>query len=86
MEQKQEKRKLENLKELNKKEYEHLVEICNFTDRQKEIFSLKNRGFTTIQISMYEHKDYKYLPTSESTVKREWKRIKNKIIKNIGSI
>lgn len=67
----------------NKAEYEFLLENCGFTDRQKEIFALKRRGFSEIQISMYEDKNFHYLPASTSTVKREIRRIRNKILEVI---
>lgn len=81
----QKRKKEEKLKKLdyNKIEYEYFLEYCGFTDRQKEIFALKRRGFSEIQISMYENKDFLYLPTSISTVKREMKNIRIKILENI---
>lgn len=64
--------------DFNKAEYEYFLENCNFTDRQKEILDLRRRGMSIIEISMYEGE---YLPTSPSTVDREIRKIKNKILK-----
>lgn len=64
--------------DFNKAEYEYFLENCNFTDRQKEILNLRRRGMSIIEISMYEGE---YLPTSPSTVDREIRKIKNKILK-----
>lgn len=66
--------------DFNKFEYEYFLENCNFTDRQREIFNLRRRGLSIIEISMYEGK---FLPTSTSTVDREIQKIKNKILKVI---
>lgn len=66
--------------DFNKFEYEYFLENCNFTDRQKEILSLRRRGFSIIEISMYEGK---HLPVSTKTVDREIKKIKTKILKLI---
>jgi DNA-binding NarL/FixJ family response regulator len=62
--------------DFNKSEYEYFLENCNFTDRQLEIFNLRRKGLTYIQMSFELH-------LSESTLKREVKRIKNKILKII---
>lgn len=52
-----------------------LRDSLNPTDRQKDIFMLRfNRGFSIIEISMK-------MNLSDSTVKRELKRISNKISK-----
>lgn len=52
-----------------------LRDSLNLTDRQREIFMLRfNRGYSIIQISME-------LNMSDSTVKRELRRIGNKIAK-----
>lgn len=52
-----------------------LRDSLNLTDRQKDIFMLRfNRGFSIIEISMK-------MNLSDSTVKRELKRISNKISK-----
>lgn len=66
--------------DFNNYEYEYFLNNCNFTDRQKEIFSLRRRGMSIIEISMYEGK---FLPTSSRTVDREIRKIKNKILKII---
>ena len=68
----------EELKTLdfNKMEYEYFVDVCNFTDRQKQILDLRRKGNSIVGISM---KTY----LSERTVYRELKRIKKKILKVI---
>lgn len=68
-----EKAELKNL-DFNKKEYEYFIENCNFTDRQLEIFYLRRKGKTIIEISLK-------LNMSEATVNRELKKIKHKILK-----
>lgn len=68
-----EKAELKNL-DFNKKEYEYFIENCNFTDRQLEIFDLRRKGKTIIEISLK-------LNMSEATVNRELKKIKHKILK-----
>lgn len=75
---KQLKLKLQELKKLdfNKAEYEYFIENCNFTDRQKEILDLRRKGKSIVEITFIVH-------LSESTVFRELKRIKKKILKEI---
>lgn len=68
-----EKAELKNL-DFNKKEYEYFIENCNFTERQLEIFDLRRKGKTIIEISLK-------LNMSEATVNRELKKIKHKILK-----
>lgn len=52
-----------------------LRDSLNLTDRQKRIFMLRfNRGFSIIEISMKEN-------LSESTVKRELRKINDKLEK-----
>lgn len=69
----------EELKRLdfNKSEYEHFIECCNFTERQQEIFNMRRKGKSIVEISMT-------LYTSERTINREIKKIKNKILKSIN--
>ena len=74
-----EKTEVEKL-DFTKQEYEYFIENCGFTDRQIEIFNLRRRGLSIVEISMY---DGKYLPTSTRTVDREIRKIKNKILKLI---
>ena len=68
----------ENLKKLdfNKFEYEFFLEVCNFTDRQKEILDLRRKGKSIVEISLQTY-------LSERTISREIKTIKNKILKVI---
>lgn len=68
----------EKLKKLdfNKAEYEYFLENCNFTDRQKEIFNLRRRGMSIIEISFKTN-------LCDRTINREIKKIKNKILKLI---
>lgn len=68
----------EELKKLdfNKQEYEYILENCNFTDRQKQIFELRRKGKSIIEISFI-------IPASTRTVDREIRKIKNKILKLI---
>ncbi len=68
-------KELKNL-DFNKAEYEYFVENCNFTDRELEVFNLRRKGKTYIEISLALH-------ISDSTVKRDLKKIKRKIIKII---
>ena len=68
-----EKAELKNL-DFNKKEYEYFIENCNFTERQLEIFDLRRKGKSIIEISLK-------LNMSEATVNRELKKIKHKILK-----
>ena len=78
---------MEHKKKLNycKKEYIELIENCGFTQRQKEIFTLRREGLDIYEISIYDEKGedgkqrFRYLPTSESTVKRELKEIRRLI-------
>ena len=60
----------EELKRLdfNKQEYEHFIEVCNFTDRQKQILDLRRKGRSIVEISLR-------LFISERTVNYEIKRI-----------
>lgn len=62
--------------DFNKKEYDYFIEYCNFTDRQKEILDLRRKGKSIIEITFITH-------LSESTVFRELKKIKKKILKVI---
>ncbi len=62
--------------DFNKNEYEYFIENCNFTDRQKEILDLRRKGKSIIEITFITH-------LSESTVFRELKKIKKKILKVI---
>ena len=68
----------EELKKLdfNKSEYDYILENCNFTDRQKQIFELRRSGKSIIEISFI-------IPASTRTVDREIRKIKNKILKLI---
>lgn len=62
--------------DFNKSEYEYFLENCNFTRRQLQLLNLRRQGYSIIEISLRVH-------LSESTVKRELKEIKRKIIKAI---
>lgn len=62
--------------DFNKSEYEFFMQNCNFTERQKEILDLRRKGFSILSISCK-------IFTSERTVNREIKKIKNKILKVI---
>lgn len=72
--------KEDNIKnfDFNKAEYEYILENCNFTDRQKEILDLRRKGYSIIQISMYEGKE---LPASTRAIDREIRKIKLKIFR-----
>lgn len=39
-----------------KSDYDYIMEQCCFTDRQKAIMILLRKGYSIIQISMYEPK------------------------------
>ena len=56
----------EELKKLdfNKHEYEYILENCNFTDRQRQIFELRRNGKSIVEISFI-------IPASTRTVDRE---------------
>lgn len=61
------------LVEANKEQYEHILNICRFTDKELNILSLKyQKGFTLIEIA--ENMNY-----SEINVKK----MHNKILKKI---
>jgi DNA-binding NarL/FixJ family response regulator len=62
--------------DFNKAEYEYFLENCNFTDRQKDIFELRRKGKSYIEIEFS-------LNISQSTITREIKKIKHKILKII---
>lgn len=62
--------------DFNKAEYEYFLENCNFTDRQKEIFNLRRRGMSIIEISFKTN-------LCDRTVNREIRKIKSKILKLI---
>lgn len=62
--------------DFSKKEYDHLVEVCGFTDDELEVLDLKRRGWYTADIAAE-------LNISERTVKRRTQRIVNKIIRTI---
>lgn len=62
--------------DFNKFEYEYFLEVCNFTDRQKEILDLRRKGKSIVEISLQTY-------LSERTINREIKTIKNKILKVI---
>jgi Mor family transcriptional regulator len=70
----EQKRKLENLKELNKKEYDFICENCLLNDLEQKILLDKIKGLSIIEMSM------KYY-ISTSKVSRIIKKIKNKISK-----
>ena len=62
--------------DFNKKEYDYIIENCNFQNIELEIFNLKRKGYSVPQIA-YETN------ISEATVNRKVKKIKNKIMKLI---
>lgn len=70
--------KKEELKklDLNKAEYEYIIDNCNFTDRQKEILDLRRSGKSLIEITFITN-------LSERTINREIRSIKFKIFKVI---
>lgn len=72
-----------DLTDFSEKEYRTFISECGFTDRQIEILNLRRRGFSILQISLYHDRDSKYLPLSTSTIDRELRKIKNKILKVI---
>lgn len=57
-------------------EWQDILENCEFTDRQKEIIKLKRRGMFNIDIAAE-------LYISRSTIEREYKKIKKKILNRI---
>lgn len=57
-------------------EYEMFYNNCNFTERQLEILNLRRKGKSIVEISMT-------INVGESTVSRELKKIKKKILKVI---
>lgn len=57
-------------------EYEMFYNNCNFTERQLEILNLRRKGKSIVEISMT-------INVGESTVSRELKKIKKKILKII---
>lgn len=61
--------------ELNRKEYNKIIEECLFTDDEKEVLEYLIRGWTIVQISINTN-------LSTSTVSRIKKSIINKIIKS----
>lgn len=61
--------------ELNRKEYDKIIEECIFTDNEKEVLEYLIRGWTIVQISINTN-------LSTSTVSRIKKSIINKIIKS----
>lgn len=60
-------------------------EQCGFTDEELEIFRLRSRGYSVIQISFHMQEVYgKMYPSNQydvSKVERRIRSIKNKIIK-----
>lgn len=62
--------------DFNKTEYEYFIENCNFTERQLEIFELRRKGKSIIEISFLVH-------LSTRTIDREIHKIKRKILKAI---
>lgn len=60
-------------------EWRDLFENCDFTDRQKEIIALKRRGMFNVDIA-------EELYISRSTIDREIKKIRKKILQRIRSI
>jgi Mor family transcriptional regulator len=67
-------KELENLKELNKKEYEYICEETLLNDLEKKILLDKIKGLSIVEMSM------KYY-ISTAKVSRIIKKIKNKIAK-----
>lgn len=57
-------------------EYEMFYNNCNFTERQLEILNLRRKGKSIVEISMT-------INVGESTVSRELKKIKKKILRVI---
>ena len=59
-----------------KDEEAFLIENCNFTDIELEVFKLKQKGCSIVEISMK-------LPASERTVNTLVDKITNKIIRTL---
>ena len=62
--------------DFTKQEYDYFCRECMFTDLQEKILKLRIRGYSIVYVSME-------LNISESTVNREIKKIKKKILKVI---
>lgn len=60
--------------DLNKFEYDYVIEVCNFTEREKKILDLRRQGKSIVAISLETY-------LSERTINREIKNIKEKILK-----
>lgn len=60
--------------EFTKQEQEYLIEQCNFTEQEEQIFNYRIKGKSIVEISMLMY-------ISEMTVKRRIKSIKGKIHK-----
>lgn len=59
--------------QFNKQEYDYFIENCGFNDDEKEILDLRRSGKSIVEISIIKN-------TSISTINRNIKRIKKKII------
>ena len=57
-------------------DYEYFMLRCAFTERQKKILTLSKKGYSNVKIS-------RLLSYSESTIDKEIKKIKSKIMKVI---
>lgn len=71
--------------QFTRSEREFLEQECGFTDEELEIFRLRNRGFSVIQISMeMERLHGKEIPGGQygtGKVERRIRSIKDKILK-----
>lgn len=62
--------------DFSSKEYQHLIEVCPFTDEELEVLRLRRKGKSRIEISML-------LNISDRTVDRRISSIVKKIIKEL---
>lgn len=62
--------------DFNKREYDHFVEYCGFTDEETVVLAYRRRGLSIVEISDAMHR-------SEATTNRTIKRVKNKIMREI---
>lgn len=76
---------MNNLKNLIEKEYKNICKKCALSQRQCDILYLWNKGYTIDDMCYFEQKDcdkkINTLPTSKSTINRELKRIREKLLK-----
>jgi DNA-binding NarL/FixJ family response regulator len=58
--------------DFNKREYDHFMEYCGFTDEGKAVLDMRRRGMSVVEIGLTTYR-------SEATINRTIKRIKSKI-------